>query len=607
MPWGVNDAPRPYRDELHFGYLGRLQTYWLTLTANDLARHLRGGTKGHASVDLLGLSGDLVRSLARVGIKAEQLVWHNTLLPYYLAFQSEEERAKVVANIEIGRLTGLHFHMGVGSSSVKHPRYFRYCPICWRSEAAELGEVYVKRLFQLPGVLVCPEHDEPLCDTAVLFRPLTSRAYWNFTRADATPNCGFTPTSVREAELARLLALDARRLLLQGDSVYPRGGCLASDYHRALQHMGLASRNVHPVALESAFLDVYPMSFLRKLGLAFEPSRESNWLRCFVRKTRSRFHPLQHILFRRFAEYHLGSDCWEWMEAERWPCLSPLQPHPGPEVVTVIRLHFDACRDVWEGIFACHCGCRYSGGGNGYPSAASLHLHRIIAHSPHLHRRVAELARAGGTSAAIARQVRLHRKTVQDWLNAGDERKTPSKSEVVMADRKAWLSLVGENPQSTLKQLRILAPALFSRLYAYDATWLKSVPLWHQPYQSRVRRDYWQRRDKALAQQVGSLAEEIRRRIPAVRVTLSRIGRELGVLNLFRKKLMHLPAVAEMLTRFVETVEVFQLRRLERTLEQSPTWVSRQAMMKAAGLRPQKTRPGVMLVIDRLLSGGEQR
>lgn len=601
------NAPRPYRDELHFGYFGRLRTYWLTPTANDLNRHLRGGTQGHASVDLLGLSGSLVRSLAAVGIEAEHLVWQNTLLPYYLAFQSEGERAKLVANIETASLMGLHFRMGVGSSSVKHPRYFRYCPACWRSEVAELGEVYVKRLFQLPGVLVCPEHDEPLCDTAVLFRPLASRAYWNFTPADATLSGDFEPTSVREAELARLLALDARRLLLQGALVHPRAECLASDYHRALQHLGLASRNVHPVTLESAFLDLYPMHFLRKLGLAFEPGRESNWLRCFTRKTSRRFHPLQHILFRRFAEHHLGSDCWAWMAAAHWPCLSPMQPHPGPEAVTVIRLYFDACRDVWEGIFACHCGCRYSGGGIGYPSAASLHLHRIIAHSPHLHRRVAELARAGGTSTAIARQVRLHRKTVQDWLKAGDERKTLSKSEAVMADRKAWLSLVGENPRSTLKQLRILAPALFSRLYAHDATWLKSVPLWHQPYQSRVRRDYWQRRDKALAQQVGSLAEEIRRRIPAVRVTLSRIGRELGVLNLFRKKLMLLPVVAETLTQFVETVEAFQLRRLERALEQSPTWVSRRAMMKAAGLRPQKTRPGVMLVIDRLLSGGEQR
>ena len=102
MPWGIFDAPRPYRDELHFGYFGRLQTYWLTPTANDLARHLHGGTKGHASGDLLGLSDDLVRYLAAAGIDAEHLLWRHTLLPYYLAFQTQDARTRVVSVIGAG-------------------------------------------------------------------------------------------------------------------------------------------------------------------------------------------------------------------------------------------------------------------------------------------------------------------------------------------------------------------------------------------------------------------------------------------------------------------------------------------------------------------------
>ncbi|WP_265944265.1 TnsD family Tn7-like transposition protein [Dechloromonas sp. A34] len=606
MPWGITDTPRPYRDELHFGYFGRLQTYWLTPTVNDLARHLRGGTKGHASSDLLGLCDDLVHSLAEAGIDVAQLMWMHTLLPYYLSFQSSEVRTKVMADLEIGNLTGLHFRMGIGSSSVKHPQVFRYCPACWRADLLQLGEVYIRRLFQLPGVFVCPEHDELLRDTVVPYRPLASRAYWNFTPPDATKNCPFVPASTDEVSLARLLALDSRRLLLQGVSEHPRVSYLAADYQRALQHLGLASRNVHPGELESMFLKQYPMPFLQKLGLAIEPGREGNWLRCFVRKTNRRFHPLQHILFRRFVERHLGIDCWTWMEAERWPCLSPMQSHPGPVAVTMMNLHFDAARDAWDGIFACACGFRYSAGGNGFPSVSSLRLNRVIAHSPHLHQRVAELAKAGCSAGAIASQLQLHRKTVRQWLSTDDRQKAPRTDLDLTSEREAWLTLVKLNPQSTLKHLRTLVPALFSRLYAYDALWLKSVQLHRYLHRTKIRQDYWQSRDEVLAKQVRTLAEEIRRRMPAVRVTLSRIGRELGVLNNFRKRLARLPAVAEVLASSIETVEAFQLRRLERALEQSPAGVSRRTLMQAAGLRRQKTRPAVMETIDRLFSGGEQ-
>ena len=605
MPWGIFDAPRPYRDELHFGYFGRLQTYWLTPTANDLARHLRGGTKGHASGDLLGLSDDLVRYLAAAGIDAEHLLWRHTLLPYYLAFQTQDERTRVVSVIGTGSLTGLHFRMGIGSSRVKHPRYFRYCPACWRHELAELGEVYVKRLFQLPGVLLCPVHDEPLCDTTVHYRPLASRAYWNFTGADGTSKSGFAPASVREMELARLLALDARRLLLQGASVHPRAECLAADYHRALQHLGLASRNMHPVALESAFLEVFPMSFLLKLGLAFEPGWEGNWLRCFVRKSSHHFHPLQHLLFRRFVESQLSNDCWAWMEAERWPCLSPLRPHPGPVVVSVLRLHVDASCEAWDGIFVCACGCRYSGGGDGYPAVERMQFHRVIAHSPHLQRRVVDMAAAGCNPSEIAQQLKLHRKTVRVWLNSSRRPNSRKAEAAVVADREAWLVLVRNNSQSTLKELKVLAPALFSRVYAHDAAWLKSVPLPRQPYRPQVNHDEWQRRDPVLARQVADQAEDIRRRVPAVRVTMSRIGRELGLLNLFRKSLRHLPGVADVLAHRVESVEDFQIRRLKNALQLLRTGKSRVGLLRAAGLRPGKTRPGVFRVLESCLFESE--
>jgi hypothetical protein len=273
--------------------------------------------------------------------------------------------------------------------------------------------------------------------------------------------------------------------------------------------------------------------------------------------------------------------------------------------VSVLRLHFDTICEAWDGIFVCTCGCRYSAGGDGYPAVERMQLHRVIAHSPHLQRRVVDMAATGCNPGEIARQLRLHRKTVQEWLNPARKPKSRNTEEAVLADRKAWLALVRNNAQSTLRELRVLALALFSRVYAHDAAWLKSVTLPRKPYRPQVNHEEWESFDQALARQVADQAEEIRRRVPQVRVSMSRIGRELGVINLFRKSLRHLPTVADVLAHRVESVEDFQIRRLKNSLHLLRTGMSRVGLLRAAGLRPGKARPGVYRVLESGLLGSE--
>ncbi|WP_198292282.1 TnsD family Tn7-like transposition protein [Aromatoleum toluclasticum] len=603
MPLGIIDAPRPYPDELHFGYFGRLETYWLARSANALNRHLRGGTTGHASTDLLLCSEEQGHLLAALGIESGAFVWQHTLLPYYLGFRTSEERARIFGRLRAATLIGMHFLAGFSSSRVKRPRFFRYCRTCWRSENVDFGEVFVKRLFQLPGVLVCPEHSEPLYETSVLFRPVSSRAFWHFTPSDGTQKRTFEPDSESRTQLARFLALDARRVLLQGASTHPRAECLQADYHRALQHLGLASKNRHPLEFESAFLAMYPMDFLEKLGLGFEPGHEGNWLRRLVRKPERQPHPLEHILLRRFVEHHLGRECWPSMEAERWPCLSPLQPHPGKTEVEAVHLRYDSRRDAWNGTFQCACGFRYCGGGSGFPSSVGLLRHQVLAHSPYLRVRARALAQDGCSASAIAQQLKVDRTTVRAWLDHHVGQKAPRSPEAQEADRKAWLLLVKQHPEGMLKDLRKLAPSLFTRLYKQDGAWLQGAPPVRRHHHSQRHQGFWESRDQILSQEVAQRADEIRQREPPVRVTISRLGRELGLLNLFRTRLALLPSVGEVLARSVETVEAFQLRRLERALHDSLARRNRSALMRAAGLTHQSVRPCVAQAIDRLLSG----
>ena len=85
----------------------------------------------------------------------------HTLFPYHAAFLAPAHRTKIrnaalAGDMDAGRL------LGFARYAARRPSYLRFCRRCLETDRLGLGFGYWHREHQLPGVLVCAVHPEPL-------------------------------------------------------------------------------------------------------------------------------------------------------------------------------------------------------------------------------------------------------------------------------------------------------------------------------------------------------------------------------------------------------------------------------------------------------------
>jgi hypothetical protein len=126
-----------------------------------------------------------------------------------------------------------------------------------------------------------------------------------------------------------------------------------------------------------------------------------------------------------------------------------------------------------------------------------------------------------------------------------------------------WLAILKSHPDLGRKAVRMQAKADFAWLYRHDYKWLYE----HQP--NRIVRTPpkpkvdWQERDRGIAKRIKPTVQEILQ-TPGLprRITVSLIGKQLGLRALFEKKLHKLPRVAKKLKFLTDSDESFAERRI---------------------------------------------
>jgi len=77
--------------------------------------------------------------------------------------------------MEDGTKPSVRVRCGACTNRVRPPKYFRSCPICDLENREKNRETYWRRLFQLPGVEVCPIHNVFLEPSDIRLDPLSNR------------------------------------------------------------------------------------------------------------------------------------------------------------------------------------------------------------------------------------------------------------------------------------------------------------------------------------------------------------------------------------------------------------------------------------------------
>jgi hypothetical protein len=521
--------PPVYPDELLYSVLAHYHRHTAERSPKQTLNDLFGDRHVRAAVDLPGHLGALAERLpAGRDRTPERMAVGWTLYPYYLAFQPETVVRDVLAAMVSGPADGLHVRLGIAASVVPVPRNLRYCSRCHSEAEAHWGELYWRRSHQLPGVLVCPDHDVPLCDSGVC-PGLGCQHEFLAATWETCLEAGRDPpwaSNKRSMDLLGELAIRSAALLEHTPARWSSVE-LTAQVRQAVIDRGHASpgERVDQRRLREAF-----DSALAPLRGVLAAVDKPDWLAAIVRKHRHAFHPLHHILFGLFL------DCWA----------------STPRFGIADRSHRNRNTD------------------------------------PGFDDRLRDLAATDLSLRGVARALAVDPNTVRKHSGALGISTSwrpvicpprPPKPSAGPLYRARWLALQRREPDLGRKALAERLPAEHAWLYRHDREWLDghSPPLIVRP-PPKPRID-WAAADHQLAEDLLVTAERIRSRVPPVRVTLAALEREIGRRGWIGPRRAKLPATMTTLSTATESVEAYQLRRiawargeLETACGAAPAW-----------------------------------
>lgn len=535
------------------------------------------------------------------------LINKTTLIPLYLPFLSPHTKNEILQDMKYGDGKGLKYKIGFIAGGICKKTDIYYCPICAREEIAELGEAYIHRLHQVQGIYICRKH---LCKL-VPYGNKNTRSRLEFITVDEdslVKECDYlNDDSITKWQLD--ICYFAQFILIN-TLMHFNQSLVRDRYLQILNEKGYmtAGGRIKQTELMKAFKLFYGDRLLDSMESNIDENSDYNWLQQISRKPKSIIHPIRHILFMRF----LCNDPEEFFFDVRnrgtspfgngpWPCLNICCKNYKKATIKKCIVSADYKTREPVGTFKCGCGFTYSRKSD----RSEFKIGRVKEFGYVWEAELEKLIRDGAyTLRGIARKLDCDPKTVLKYAEKLNIRHIlNSKMEIPFIDKvksvsagynlgdsykEDVLNLIKSQSNITRQQIRKSLIKQYIWLYRNDKEWLNSnLPLKVKPSPVNNRVN-WELRDIEICEMLKSECEKLLSLAKPVRITRSLLSRRIGKQELIEKWLTKLPRTKQLTEQLVETVEQFQMRRVNivcnRLLESRRT-LTRSNIVRAAGLR----------------------
>ena len=292
--------PQPIGDELLYSMLARYRELSASTTSKPTMDAAFGGDGRYANVGLPGRLRTVAVSLPGKKWTAERLASDHTLLPYYERLVPARIRDRLRAGLLDGWTTGGMDGLSPYLGSVTQSRTLNFCPECVAADVLG-GMAAWRRVHQLPGVFICPEHLTPLRTTDI-----SALNQAQLLPCPADPGTGRPVLQLLHDGAAASVARNSLWLLEHGglpiDPAALRAGVRAM-----MRDAGwITETNMVRAGIRDAVAEKLGSSRLEALGcrLGLVGNRDAwlGWL--WEKRPEIRAHPLRYLLFLAF----LGRD-----------------------------------------------------------------------------------------------------------------------------------------------------------------------------------------------------------------------------------------------------------------------------------------------------------
>jgi hypothetical protein len=531
----------------------------------------------------------------------EKLIVNHTFLPYYAPFIPEKRHLEMEESMKSGKGASIYMQIGRPASTVKTQQWLKYCPACVLHDRKIFGEAYWHRSHQAEGVFICHYHANTLTTSNVsLTKQRNKHEFFSLESAleGRTIQCNSIQT--QSSDKLKFIASQTNLLLNMGWS--PLGLVEINRFYVSkLKHMGLANHTgrIRWGDLIPAFNRFFGKQLLMDLHSYIEVYQEATWLHKLLRKPRVTCHPLRHLLIIGFLGETIESmvnqisdqrTFYEPFGKGPWPCLNKAADHFNKPVILLCDITRCSKTGQPVGTFSCSCGFVYSRKGPDQSIDDQFKIGRVKSFGEVWNKKLCVVSQYDLSLREMARLLGCDPKTVISRLSNSKAAKRKEVDQDNMYYKEIWLRLMLEKRDSSITGLRRINQAAYSWLYRHDRKWL----LEHSPKKqmSDIRRERinWDDRDLITAEEVRLAAIDILNGNPdkLIRVTKTEIGRRIGKLPLLFKSLKKLPKTAKQLNNVVETLEEFQIRRINLRavkLKDSSAIVKRWELIRVCGLR----------------------
>lgn len=572
--------PEILPDELLYSAIARYGQMVAYPSVRSLQRDLFGDSTRNAAP--VGLPTRLNAFVARLppghSYTTDDVIALMTCFRYYEPFCSEAKAARARAMMRGDILGSIWMAIKPEAGNIRVPTYLQFCHTCADEDEQRWGTSYWRRVHQLPGMYVCPNHGCVLWQSETWHRGVHTRQRRYVALQEARERGCAVEFRSEDQPSALRLAQDSDWLL--ATDVGPIGPAMLSGrLQSVLRATGFCDRwgRVHFAELQRSCLKFYGASFLDAVGAQISHNDvRRGWLRWVV-EARAR-HPLHYLLLVQLLGISIGDLLYPDVAVSPPPrklsCLSApcgnilCAQFQGP--VPAALAATETAGSTLVEIRCRDCGFTYR---HAVVNPRSVRVHAL---GPLLENRLRELAVQGDLSRAeIGRKLGLSSWLVlqhanrlgvarPDWpVSRSDSlaaRQTANKNRY----RAAWSKLRAKYPAEGRVALRRRNSKAYAYLYRFDVEWLRAnlPPKEQRQLPSRVD---WVSRDRhvlsLIKQAVASLSSE-----PGFpqRVSVSAIERALAghIPQLGPATLNKMPLTAIHLRAVVESKEDLTRRRI---------------------------------------------
>lgn len=577
--------PVPQPGELVYSVIARFGDWMGFPTAVALRRNVLGTADFQPSVAFPTHLDALVRRLSLPwGLATGDLVEGHTLLPYYRRFVSHSKYAQVEDSLRTPSGAAAPAHLGLNSSRIASPPDLRYCHACLAEARSSIGEGFWTRVLQLPGVLLCPIHGEPVHRTAIT-HSVDVRHHREFISLERALSRGSTQVRIDPSWTEALSGIaEDSRWLLEERATGEDSSALRPRLQGWLAEAGLilpGGERVRLTRLRTLVQNQFPAELLRVLGCP--PLRDGHdWLWKLLRGEQSgpSIHALKYMVVWR----SLGLSGPEFLGLvpsvptdgtlhRSAPCRNPLcsRYEPALEAVPLgserVVVHCRTCDFEYSVTHASLAAGRWRVHNTG--ATWDQMLRHLVRDSDVPLKDIADTLGISRDSVyRHARRVGVWRTkwTSATWARAGRgesfrQRTRTAKDRVLREHQRQWLALRERFPLESRSELAARGPA-YNYLMRFAPEWINAnlPPL--STERNRTTTDWSALDEETMRRVQESLDALLNPQQRPARITVHAIGRAMGDVMELRRRLPFMPRTAALVESAMEDSASLYRRRV---------------------------------------------